>query len=165
MLLGMLSRLSTRDTWLTSNAPGNALSVEHSGHVAHSQCSQRVLSVWAFGTRGVLGRLLDGVSRCGLRAGSEGVPKGFLGRAALVVGLEIDGWDGPAGSDRPIDQVTLAVGSGWDGRDLLWRGFLLQRQGDGKLKVQRWRLTGFLAGDEPGLVGEGWAQLRASIQS
>src|SRR5438128_1136571 len=51
------------DTWHTRNAPGNALSVEHSGHMAYSQCSRRVLLVWAFGTRGLLGRLLDGVSR------------------------------------------------------------------------------------------------------
>src|SRR6266540_4114165 len=38
MLLGILSRLITRDTWLTRNAPGNTLSVDHSGHVACSQC-------------------------------------------------------------------------------------------------------------------------------
>src|SRR5438132_3358014 len=71
MLPEMLSRLSTRDTWLTRNAPGNALSVEHSGHVAHSQCSRRVLSAWAFGTCGVLGRLSDGVSRLG-HSGTRG---------------------------------------------------------------------------------------------
>src|SRR5438105_10776234 len=100
MLLGMLSRLRARDTWLARDAPGNALSVEHSGHVAYSQCSRRVLSAWAYGTCGVLGRLPDGVSRlrhsgtcgslrrypgggsrCGLRehvACSEGVPKKVL---------------------------------------------------------------------------------------
>src|SRR6266540_3289620 len=67
MLPGILSRLSTQDTWLTRNASGNILSVEHSGHVAYAQCSRRVLSAWAFGTRGVLGRLPDGVSRLGTR--------------------------------------------------------------------------------------------------
>src|SRR5438128_12488784 len=92
MLLGMLSRLSTRDTWLTSNAPGNARSVEHSGHVAHSQCSRRVLSAWVFGTRGVLGRLPDGVSRLGH---SEHVAhsEGFQ-RVALGVGFG-DTWHSP----------------------------------------------------------------------
>src|SRR5438128_1491039 len=42
----------------------------------------------AFGTRGVLRRKV----RRGLSAGAlGGVPKGFLGWAVLVVGLEIDG--------------------------------------------------------------------------
>src|SRR6266540_7083892 len=85
------------DTWRARNAPGTALSVEHSGHVAYSQCSRRVLSAWAFGTRVVLGRLPDGVSR--LRhtrhvAHSEG-----FRRVALGVGFG-DTWHSPKGFRR-----------------------------------------------------------------
>src|SRR6266498_2523938 len=92
MLPGMLSRLSTRDTWLTRNAPGNALSVENSGHVACSEGFRTGLTAWALRARGALERLPEGGSRCGLgdtwhstkgfrrrsfgRACSEGVPKG-----------------------------------------------------------------------------------------
>src|SRR5438128_5371205 len=74
------SRLGVlRDTWRARNAPGNALSVEHSGHVAYSQCSRRVLLAWAFGTRGVLGRLRNVVSRLrhsGTRGSLGGLPEG-----------------------------------------------------------------------------------------
>ena len=66
--------MGTRDTWLTRNAPGNALSVEYSGHVAYSQCSRRVLSAWAFGTCGLLAMFPEGGSRCGLRD-TWGAPK------------------------------------------------------------------------------------------
>src|SRR6266540_3628710 len=45
------------------NAPGDAHSVGHTGHVAYSQRSWGALSAWAFGTRGVLGRLPDMVSQ------------------------------------------------------------------------------------------------------
>src|SRR5438105_12036948 len=92
---GILPAWGTRDTWHTRNAPGNTLSVEHSGHVAYSQCSRRVLSAWAFGTRGVLGRLPEGSHSLGTRghvACSEGFRTGSLslgtrGHVALSEGI------------------------------------------------------------------------------
>src|SRR5438132_13341281 len=83
--------------WRTRNAPGNTLSVEHSGHVACSEgfrtgshglgtrgtwrtrkASGGWLSVWASGTRVTLRRGSEG----GLSVGH--VPKGF--RKGLSVG-------------------------------------------------------------------------------
>src|SRR6266540_3662882 len=102
MLPGILSRLITRDTWLTRNVPGNTLSVEHSGHVAHSEGFRRValgvgfrghvalsegksegsLGV-AFGTRVVLRR----VSKEAFGVGFGQAPKGFLGRGFRTRGM------------------------------------------------------------------------------
>ena len=142
-----VSRCGSRGTWCARKASGGRL------------------SVWASGTRGTLGRYLGGISRIG-HSGHMANSKGFrrdspgwghsgrrildqwlrlisqfrpgeLDRVALAVGLEIDGWDGSASSDRAIRRATLAVGSGLDGRDLLRGGFLLHRQGDGELGLRR----------------------------
>ncbi len=56
VLPGMLSRFSTRDTWLTRNFPGVFFRLDHLRHVAHSQCSRDAHSVRALGTRGSLAR-------------------------------------------------------------------------------------------------------------
>ena len=75
MFPGMLSRWSTRDTWLTRNAPGGFFRRGRSGHVACSEgfrtgshglgtrgtwrarkASGGWLSVWASGIRGTLRR-------------------------------------------------------------------------------------------------------------
>src|SRR5207253_1737139 len=107
MLPGMFSRLSTRDTWLTRNAPGGFLRRGRSGHKAYAE------------------EKFEGVFRRDFRdtwRAPKESPKGFLRRAALVVGLEIDGWDGPVGSDRLNYRATLVVGSGLDEQDLLREG-------------------------------------------
>src|SRR6266540_1808247 len=93
------SRTSTRDTWLTRNAPGGFFWRGHSGHVAYSQCSRRVLSAWAFGTRGVLGRLPDGVSRL-RHSGHVACSEGFR-RVALGVGFG-DTWHSLKVSQRGL---------------------------------------------------------------
>ena len=49
---GILPAWGTQDTWRARNAPGNALSVEHSGHVA---CSEGFRGNNTRGTRGTLG--------------------------------------------------------------------------------------------------------------
>ena len=56
---------------------------------------------------------------------------GELDRVALAVGLEIDGWDGSASSDRAICRATLAVGSWISGGDLF--RLLLHRDTTGGL--------------------------------
>src|SRR5947207_15291641 len=75
----MRSRVSSRDAWLTRNAPGNALSV--------------------VGTRGMLGRLPDGVSRLG-HSGHVAHSEGFR-RMALSVGFG-DTWHSPKVSPKGL---------------------------------------------------------------
>ena len=74
---------SSRDAWRTRNAPRVSTGWGHSG--------RRILDQW-------------------LRLISQFGP-GELDRVALAVGLEIDGSDGSASSDRAIYRATLAVGS------------------------------------------------------
>src|SRR6266540_4487921 len=95
-----VSRCGLRDTWHAPKEFRRGLSVWASGHVACSEGVPKGSLGVGFGTRGMLRRSSEGVSRCGLRdtwhapkefrrglsvwasghvAYSEGVPKGSLG--------------------------------------------------------------------------------------
>ena len=102
--------------------------LELSGRVTYPERSRGDSPGWGHPGRRILDQWLRLISQ---------FRPGELDRVALAVGLEIDGWDGSASSDRAIYRATLAVGSGLDGRDLLRGGFLLHRQGDGELGLWR----------------------------